>query len=187
MPESVEPIGIINRRLKDNFGINTGDGRPIWRIVWSEDQFENRHGTYDDYSPGGIYLRTVTETRYVKKYDKIFNKDRFILEQLVAIGPIDMGTLPGEQTSYEPMYVFETNNGVFLPPKYEVAEIIIQSVLAVRGKGNIRKWVEPTSQEELIERAKRIEQLQEEIFGEDSGITEKHGDTIFVPGPKGVN
>ncbi len=64
----------INNQLKDLFGIDTVTGLQIFRIVYSEDQLEKRYGTYDDYTKGGLYIRTVTEVREVPKYRQWIQK-----------------------------------------------------------------------------------------------------------------
>jgi hypothetical protein len=172
-------LELLNQRLKDNFGINTGDARPIWRVVWSDDEFEHRHGTYDDFTPGGLYIRTVTETRWVPKYDKLY-PHRHVLEQLVAVPIVNLTDLPDVQTSYEPMWCFEDANGHPLPPKYEACEFVIHVVNAARGKSSLHKYVEPTTQEEQESRIQRINNIVEELWGDQSALTEKHGDTVFL-------
>jgi hypothetical protein len=53
--ELTEKIESINNQLIELYGIDTITGQAMWRVVWSEDQFEHRLGTYDDFS-GEIYI-----------------------------------------------------------------------------------------------------------------------------------
>src|SRR5215203_3853126 len=130
--ELTEPIESINRQLIDSFGIDTISGKPIWRVIFSEDELEKRHGTYDDYSPGGIYLRTVTEVRLVPKYRQ-YIQQKYILERLVMIPEINLADLPAEKLSYEPLFVFETSQGLYLPPRFDACKLIVDSVYAAQG------------------------------------------------------
>src|SRR5689334_9373374 len=97
--ELVEKIEVLNSRLVDHFGIDTVTGDAIWRIVFSEDQFEKRLGTYDDITKGGIYLRTVTEVREVPKYRQWIHK-KYILERLVLVPETNLPELPCLKQSY---------------------------------------------------------------------------------------
>lgn len=54
----------------------------LWRIVWSNDQFEKRFGRFRDIHKGSnILIREVEEVRLVPKYGWI--QDRYILEKNV--------------------------------------------------------------------------------------------------------
>jgi len=185
--ELTERIDNINRQLVDLYGIDTITGLAMWRVVWSEDQFEHRFGTYDDFTESGIYIRTVTEVRYVPKYRQwIHNK--YVLERLVVVPEISAGDLPATKLSYEPMYPFETNSGKYLPPRLDAAQFIIETVLASQGKSSLAKYKDPVSglsTEDYLEmKNKEIETLQEELFGNetDTGDAIAHGEAIIVPG-----
>lgn len=163
--ELTESIESLNHQLIDLFGIDTVSGNPIWRIVFSEDQFENRLGTYSDYTESGIYLRTVTEVRYVPKYRQ-WIQERFVLERLTIIPEINSDELPSTRLSYEPIYVFENGKGDYLPPKIEVARIVIDSVYAAQGKSSMAKYLD----DEDVE--KRIDSLQEYLFADETDISD---------------
>ncbi len=182
--ELTETIQSLNLQLKDLFGIDTISGIPIWRIVWSEEQFENRLGTYDDYSSAGLYLRTVKEVRLVPKYRQ-WIQDKYVLERLVIVPIINEDELPDTKISYEPMWVFETNKGMYLPPRLDVAKFIIDSVYSAMGKSSLAKYKDPEySQEESLELKKqRVNNLVEAVFGDETDVsdalTRKEG--IVVP------
>jgi hypothetical protein len=185
--ELTEKIETINSQLIDSYGVDTVTGQAMWRIAWSEDQFEHRHDTYTDYVPGtDIFLRTVTETRYVPKYSQ-WIKEKYVLERLVLIPEINLGDLPASKMSYEPMYPFQTDSGAYAPPSILACRFIIDGVLAAQGRGNLKKYLEKEanmSKEDWYEmKNQEIKTLQDELFGNetDTGDALAHGDAIIVP------
>jgi hypothetical protein len=54
-------------------------GEPNYRVVWSNSRLETIGGEWDDYSEGGIWLRTVIETRRAPKYWT--HPERWIVER----------------------------------------------------------------------------------------------------------
>lgn len=185
--ELTETIEDLNKRLIEHFGIDTLSSKPIWRIVWSEDQYEWRFGTYDDITPAGLYLRTVTETRYVPKYRQWIQK-KYVLERLVIVPEVNKDDLPSEKMSYEPIWVFEDKNGNYLPPKWEPAKWIIDCIYAVQyGDHSLKRYKDPklgsSPEEALAIKNKEIDQLTEELFGEQSGLmgTTYTGGSVIVP------
>lgn len=184
--ELTETIEAINLQLIDLFGIDTITGLAIWRVVWSEDQFEHRRGTYDDFTPSGIYIRTVTEVRYVPKYRQ-WIKQRYVLERLVVVPETNAGDLPAVKLSYEPIYPFQTEQGEYLPPRIDACQFVVDTVYAAQGKSTLAKYKDPLSglsSEELIEKKRQeLDALQEELFGNetDTGDAMAHGEAIIVP------
>lgn len=166
LTESVESI---NKQLKELFGIDTISGLQMWRVVWSEDQFEKRLGTYDDYSTGGIYLRTVTEVREAPKYRQ-WIQEKYVLERLTVIPMLNQQDLPTEKLSYEPIYVFETKKGEYLPPKIEAAKFIINGIYAAQGKQSMAKYVDEEMKNPEEAREKRILELEHELFGNETMV-----------------
>src|SRR3990167_6442773 len=116
--ELAESVERINKSLIDIFGKDTITGIAIWRVVYSENEFEKRFGTYNDISPAGIFLRTVTEVREVPKYRQ-WVQYKYILERLTLIPEISADDLPTPKLSYEPLWVFEDKFGNYLPPKLD--------------------------------------------------------------------
>lgn len=184
--ELTEAIESINRQLVDLYGIDTITGQAIWRVVWSEDQFEHRHGVYDDYSPAGIYLKTVKETRYVPKYRQ-WIKNKHVLERLVVIPEVSSGDLPATKLSYEPIYPFKTSSGKYLPPRLDAAQFIIETMLSAMGKSSLAKYKDPangmTSEDYMEMKNHELSILQEELFGNetDTGDALAYGEAISVP------
>jgi hypothetical protein len=182
--ELTETIESINSQLKDLYGIDTITGQPMWRVVWSEDQFEHRLGTYDDITPAGLYLRTVTEVRWVPKYRQWIH-EKYVLEQLVLIPEVSASELPATRMSYENMWTFEDKNENYLPPRLDACKFIIDTVYAAKNKGNLRKYRDPDStNEEAIENKRiAVDNLIEELFGDQSSLdyTTVTGESIIVP------
>lgn len=184
--ELTEKIETINQQLIDLYGIDTLTGQAMWRVVWSEDQFEHRKGTYDDYTPGGIYLRTVTEVRYVPKYRQ-WIKEKYVLEDLVLIPEVNSGDLPATKLSYEPKYPFQDNNGNYLPPTINACKWIITGIMAAKGTSTFAKYKDKDnglSKEEWYEmKNKEIDDLAKDLFGNetDTGDAMAHGEAVIVP------
>lgn len=179
--ESLESIEVLGKRLVDHFGTEW-NGLPIWRIVWSEDQLEKRYATYEDYSPEGIYLRSITEWREVPKYRQWIH-EKYVLERLVAVPDINISELTTKM-SYEPIYVFMDKSGFPLPPKWEASKFIIDTVYAAMGKSSLGpKYVDPDKDSPIERRNERISQLQEDLFGDETEVGDalRYKQGIVVP------
>lgn len=182
----LERVESINRQLKESFGIDTASGEPIWRVVWSEDQFEYRLGTYSDYTEGGIYLRTVTEVRYVPKYRQ-WIPEKYVLERLVVIPGPSVAELPAVKTTYEPIHIFEDANRNPLPPRFDACEFVIHLVYKAQGISSVGKYKDPMAgldTKELIEaKNAELQKLQDDLFGNetDTGDALAHKEAIIVP------
>ena len=184
--ELTELVVDINDRLKHVFGIDTITGATIWRIVFSEDQFEKRHGTYTDYTPNGLYIRTVTETREVPKYRQWIEK-KYVLERLVVVPEQNQDELPASRVSYEPLWVFEDKDGNYLPPKWEAAKFIIDTVYAAQygpKTHSMKKYIDDeSSQEASLElKKKRVDGIMEALWGDQSAFSDgiKSKETIHL-------
>ncbi len=181
----MQTVDDINKQLIDLYGIDTESSNPIWRVVYSEDQFEYRRGTYDDYTPNGLFIRTVTEVRYVPKYRQWIHY-KYILERLVAVPDSNILELPTVKKSYEPIWVFQDKNENALPPRIDACQFIINTIYAAQyGTHNLKKYHDPEwcQEAELDNRKKRVDGLVEELFGEQSSLegTTVTGESIIVP------
>jgi len=188
--ELTESIESINQQLIDLFGIDTITGLSIWRIVFSEDQFEKRLGTYEDYSRGGIFLREVTEVREVPKYRQ-WIQCKYVLERLVVVPEINERELPTSKLSYEPIWVFEDRFGNALPPVLRGAKLVIDTVYAAMGKAGMAKYKDPELDAENALELKRqeVDKIQEELYGDESGLGGAivHGEGVGYTGPSKMN
>lgn len=176
LPKEVETI---NRQLVEHFGVDTLTGKPIWRVSWSNDQYEKR---LTEYSDSGILL-LFPEVRELPKCQWL--KSRWILERLVLIPDINSHELPTQKQSYECMWSFEDRNGEALRPSFEASKFVVDTVYAALGKKSLAKYKDPDSNAEdaLENRIKRIDKLEEELFGNESGLNLKTiiGEAIVVP------
>lgn len=178
--ETSENIDRLNERLRRIFGVDTVTGKEMWRVVWANDQYEKRYDTYDDYA-GDIYLRTVTELREVPKYpDK---KDRYVLENLQGVPIAAMDELAGIRMSYEPIWTFNDRDGNYLPPYFEGCQFIIDHILQRLGKKTppVKHPDSGKDPEQLMkEKADKVNRVTDELFGDQSKITERFGDTVIL-------
>jgi hypothetical protein len=172
--ETTESIESLNRQLVDLFGIDTITGDPIWRIVWSEEQFEKR---LMDTTDSGLFL-LKPEVRLVPKYRQ-WIKQKFVLERLVLIPEISMPELPAIKTSYEPIFVFMDKNDNYLPPRIDVAKIVIDTIYAAQGKSNLAKYIDNPDEEQK----KRIEEIYEYLYGDETNVTDslRYKTGVVVP------
>ena len=121
----IQEVDALNKKIGSEY--MTLDGHKIFRLGWSESLFENRHGTFREFTEGGQFLREITETRRVRKYNYIHN--RWIFEMwapgnLVA-NPETPDAINGD---YVPIYVFEDRHGGYLPPNEKVVRFIIAAL-----------------------------------------------------------
>lgn len=93
--------GEINRWLALSYGIGEDD-RPIYRLVWGPNQYENRWGTFDEYA-GEIFIRRFIGVKYLPKYQE--HGAKYILERQVFNYQPEI--LVGVRLSYEPIWVFD--------------------------------------------------------------------------------
>jgi hypothetical protein len=110
------------KEFLDRQGRNLQD-LPNWKLVWSEDAMELRKGEFSEFL-GSVFLRTVRDVRWVRKYSYI--KDRWILERWFPPEICYTDELPNSvQGSYEPVFVYEDKNGLALPVTIKSLEHII--------------------------------------------------------------
>jgi len=161
----MEPLAVINERLKEVYGKDVVNGLPIYRVVWSHDQMEKRLMSVTD---SGIHL-LEPEIREVPKYRHYIN-NKWVLENLVEVPPFQQKEL-GTPISYEPLFVFETNTGQFLPYKWEAIVFVINTVRAARGQESMyAKYVDPDNQDPELRADERVKKLQDELFGNETEV-----------------
>ena len=172
----LESVEAINKWLRDEYGIELTSDRPIYRVVWSNDQTEKRLMYYTD---SGIALLTP-EVREVPKYQ--WAKDRYILERLSYVDTEVAGEMTINKISYEPIWSFVDNKLNALPPRRDVCKIIIDTLhAAIYGDHSLAKYKDKG--EDLEETKERIAKIQDELFGNetDTGDALAHGEAIVVP------
>lgn len=176
MAESVETL---NQRLIDYFGVDTASNNPIWRIVKAGEQTEMRHGTYEDYTTNGLFIRRVTETREVPKYQS--HRNCWVLEWLTAIPVINLVDLPATKVSYEPIwFYYHQKTGEPLPPIWSVTKLVINSHTLGRGAGNPFAKYKDTSAEE---KEKELAEMMDYLYGDRNDTTDAlmYKEGVVVP------
>lgn len=150
-------VNDINKQLKI-YGSNIYT-EPNFRIVFSDDQTENRHGTYKDFS-GDIFIREVREVREVKKYPWI--KERWILERWASGETAKHHDLASIKSGvYVCVYVFQDKDKNYLPPLWIVCKILIDALLNPRRKADALcedKEIESKQEE------KEVNEIQTELM-----------------------
>lgn len=137
-------IDELNRRLKTLYGCEL-DGRPKFRIVWSEDQYEYRKGIFENWY-GSIFLSREECVKEVRKYSYI--KDRWILEKLILASNPE---LPNSRNgSYEPVFVFQNKDGVYLEPIWAAIELLMYALTGPR------QTLPTPNEDEELEKEKQI-------------------------------
>lgn len=171
--ELVEPIERINELLFREFG-REFNGDPKFRVVFSEDQFEDRFVTH---TPEGIELQAPT-VRRVPKY-RHYMKPCYVLERLVPVtGETDLTT----RISYEPAWAFVDKRGNYLPPQYELCKYIIDTLHSQMDKAGSyhAKYKDDTATKEA--RAKEIQDMEDRLFGNETStgdaLAHKWGVTV---------
>ena len=164
----------INKEIKLLYGSNLS-GNSHFRIVWSDDQLEYRKGVFNDFY-GSIFIRTFEGVKQVPKYNYI--NSRWILE--VFVPPILNTALPN-QDGYEPLYVFESAKGEYLPPKLQVCKIIIDHVMNPQMNSLQRKELFETVDKKSFD--KDVEYFKDEIEDGSSYMAGllRAGEAIVVP------
>lgn len=184
-----ENLETVNQYLRDNFGIDTDDAEPIYRVVWGPEQLEKRLMTSTD---AGIQL-LHPEVREVPKYWYV--PEAFILEQRVLVPESDQKQLAELKKSYEPLWVFVDHQGNPVRPTILGCKFVIDCVRAAIGKKSLAKYKDPNigaspEETQAIHRL-RLQQLENQLFGNESGLKgdtiDASGSTIIVPGNDTVN
>lgn len=176
--ELTEKIESLNRQLIDLFGVDTLTGKAMWRIVWSEDQFEKRLMNMTD---EGLYL-IHPEVREVPKY-RTYIKDKYILERLVLVPESQENDLPTTRLSYEPMWTFQDKDGNYLPPTLLASKFVVDAVYAAIGKKSLAKYKDPDAENPIESHVARVDALEKELFGNETPVGDalRIGTGIVVP------
>lgn len=165
--ELTEPIESINKQLVDLFGIDTITSQPMFRVVWAADQLEKRISKFTLEGLEMMYPQVMELPKYNQR-DKNW-KDRFILERLVLVPEVNQSELT-TALSYEPLWVFRDRLDNYLPPTLWACKFVIDTLFAAMGKKGMRKYVDAEEKNPQEEKEKRINKLEEELFGDESAL-----------------
>jgi hypothetical protein len=155
----------INKWLKNNYGKDLLS-RPIFRLVWSEDEIEKRAGTFEDYYVP-IYMGAFRGVREVKKYANPIYKERYILEKLIF--GIDNKEIWGDTVRdgiYEPIWVFRGPGDTFQMPTYKTVAFVLRMLLGEKERRNQK--MEDSDDESAM--AQEIADCQEVLGGSGGDI-----------------
>ena len=112
-------IALINDWLA-KYGGQSPTNLPMFRIVWSNDQYEFRKGEFNIFH-GDIYLRTDVGTKLVRKYNYIH--ERWILERWAPQELVKSEETPAVTNGdYIPVWVYEDKHRNYLEPTQKVIE-----------------------------------------------------------------
>jgi hypothetical protein len=162
----------INQRLKDNFG-NTED-KANYRLVWADDEKERRTTLF---TKDGLQL-LYPEVKEMRKYPDI--RERYVLERLIE--NYDFENLedgkPVARLIYQAIWNFEVVDGnaqrIGIAPNYGACKFIVETVLnAIEHPGATVKYKEDGLTQEAHEQ--RISELQQELFGDETAISDALG------------
>jgi hypothetical protein len=167
----LEPVEELNKRLVDYYGV-AWNGMPIYRIVWSDDQFEMRLTEHDG---KGVRL-LFPEVRELPKY-RHYIQNKYILEKLVELNDAAQNELK-KKISYEPLWVYCDKEDNALPPHWIVTQFVIDNVNAAMGQGSLAKYVDKS--ESMEEKQARVAKIEEELFGNETDVTDAlaYGDGV---------
>ena len=152
--------------------------KPLFRLVWSDDQYELRKGTFGRFVQG-IKVSEESRVESAPKYSWI--KDRWILEQWFPPNVAYTEELPDSVNgSYEPIYVFESNDGEALPLNKLVIEFVVSRALKPKTSGMLKKSI---SDANLEEREKRAAKEDWEVLNDEGPLVSQFhdGSAILVP------
>lgn len=163
----MESIERINDWLRKEYGIETTSSRPMYRVVWANDQLEKRLMKYTD---SGLQLITP-EIREVPKYKQF--KDMYVLERLSYIDSVDptIKEMTVQEVSYEPIWSFVDNKLNPLPPRIDICKIVIDTLhmALYSDKSGFAKYKD-TNEDVQKERRESLEQIQNELFGNETTV-----------------
>jgi hypothetical protein len=178
----MESIETLNQRLIEHYGRDSNTRKPMFRIVWANDQLEKRLVDYIESGNGlaGIHL-LHPEVREVKKYPYL--KDLYVLERLVIVPFQDQDTLPVSKLSYEPIWAYRDGDDNPLTPVWPATKFIVDSLYAALGKKSLRKYVDSEKNTTPEGRDQRIKELEGELFGNETeaGDALRYKEGIVVP------
>ena len=171
----MENVVLINKELKKLYGVEF-DGKPKFRLVWSDDCIEKRLGRVDRYTPNGIYLGTDEGLHELQKYSYI--RERWILENYNPAYKANPEIAISD--GYEPVFVFD-RKGEYLKPYFWACEYIINSI---RNPERIHKTEKMMLSDEEIKKEKEIAEYFDFLTQEatDFGNKFTEGSAVFLPG-----
>lgn len=112
----------VNKWLLDRYGRWEGADVPRYRVSWSTNQTEKRLVKDRAVYSGPIFLRHETGVFELPKYP--YDQDRWVLEKCIP-NPAGYDIVDCNY-SYEPLWVFKTNKGNYLPLERKAINLILK-------------------------------------------------------------
>jgi hypothetical protein len=170
---------VINGWLERNAPKIPLTDKPMFKLVWSDDQYELRTGNFREFL-GDIFVREVKKTERTLKYNYL--SEMWILEQWFPPDVSFNEELPESiHGSFEPLYVFADKNNTPLPLKLDVVQFIIRTLLTKSSN----KLFLGSYAKTLREEKERIARKQDWDILSDEGplVSQFHdGSAIILPG-----
>ena len=148
----IESLETINKRLKDIHGTDIY-GKQKYRLVFADTELEKRKSRFSDYYAKVILVRSVEEVREVHKYPDFLG--RYILETLSPCMSKDVYNHNG----YEPLWVFQRNDGTPIDPAWFAIEYLIKQATTPVEKLTQKQLDAIEAEDELKEAEKFLEYL----------------------------
>lgn len=160
----------INLNLETYFG--TEEGKPKYRVVWANEQFEIRKAQRAKFDIHGNFLGVEEGILRVPKYPMY--KNLYVLERILFYTDPTGELLDTEKGTYEAIYEFTDYHGKYVHPIWEKCKKICIHLEAPKEKKS-----EQTIYDEMIaKRDKDAEQIYERL--NDAGPSPS-----FYPGETG--
>lgn len=100
------------------------DGRPFWRIVWADNQFEFRQGVFDTYGENDIWLeRKYHAALRVPKYQHVEMRGKWILEKLHFDNNPEV--VNEGDYRYNCLLIFQDANKEYIRPRVDICQMAI--------------------------------------------------------------
>ncbi len=173
----MELLETLNQRLIDEYGLDSDTARPMFRIVWSDDQTEK---ILVNETESGVQL-LFPEMKEIPKYSYI--KHMYVLERLVVVPDVHLKEMLGQKLSYEPIWTYCNGDRVPVPPIWSATKFIIDTLYAALGKMSLAKYIDDEKNTTPEGREERIKELQLELFGNETvtGDALRYKQGIVVP------
>jgi hypothetical protein len=165
-------IDALNKEMHDRYRVL--DGRPIYRLVWSDDQLEIRRGLTRDYY-GHIFIREYFSVGPRKKY-WYFKNPCWILEKLTfiqgqqALKEVIAELVEANNGTYEPVFPFVDKDFNPLPVSALVLDIVLWK---------LHNPTTPLTPSQLDDLRMKIEAEEVKYFEEELGKGERSPLFVF--------
>jgi hypothetical protein len=151
----METLKTINDRLQEYYGSDITGKFPIYRVVWSDSQYELRKAEVNVFL-AKVFLRTDNGVQLLSKYPYL--KGKHVFE---AFTPTDNPELVEGYKNYEPVYVFQDKYGDSLPVVWWACEFV-----ATAHRDNSAPKITFTEEDEKLKEYKEYFEVLDEAVPE---------------------